>query len=109
MCMSYKYVYCLNCDENLKIHHLFVVLCLLDWQSVPNLLWKKTSERFTFISSKNVFKRRTVVLIRRKVVVTMLESALSMASNLIGTLLLMSGDIELNPGPGRWRLQSSSM
>ena len=80
---------------------LFVVLCLLDWQSVPNLLWTKTSGRFTFISGKNIFKRRTIVLIRRKVVITMLESTLSVTSNLIGTLLLMSGDVELNPGPGK--------
>ena len=79
----------------------FVVLCLLDWQSVPDLLWKKTSGRFTFTSGKKVLKRRTIVLIRRKVVITMLESTLSMASNLIGTLLLMSGDVELNPGPGK--------
>ena len=68
------------------------------------MLWKKTSGRFTFISGKKVFKRRKIVLIRPKVVITMLESTLSVASNLIGTLLLMSGDVELNPGPGRWRL-----
>ena len=88
----------MRCDE---IHHLFVVLCLLGWQSVPNLLWKKTSRSFTFISDKKVFKRRRIVLITHKVVITMLESTLCMASNLINTLLLMSGDVELNPGPGR--------
>ena len=77
------------------------MLCLLDWQSVPNLLWKKTSGRFTFTSGKKVCTRRTFVLIKRKVVITMLESTLSTASNLVGTLLLMSGDVELNPGPGR--------
>ena len=68
------------------------------------MLWKKTSGRFTFISGKKVFKRRKSVLIRRKVAITMLESTLPVTSDLIGTLLLVSGDVELNPGPGRWRL-----
>ena len=43
------------------------------------------------------------MLVWSKVLITMLESTLSAFSSLIGTLLLMSGDVELNPGPGiKW-------
>ena len=76
---------------------MYVVLCLL---GVPKLLCKKTSGGFTSICGKKVFRRRMIVLIRRKVVIITRKCTLSMVSNLISTLLLMSGDVELNPGPG---------
>ena len=81
-----------------------VAFLVLDWCSIPSLLWKVTREKVkcpTIINRKRVFKRRTIVLIRRKVVITMLETSLSMTSNLVSILLQMSGDVELNPGPGK--------
>lgn len=82
---------------------MFIVSLFLDWgwQSVMSLL--REARKFKFVGGKGIFKRRTTILVLHKVVIMMLESSLSATSCLIHSLLLMSGDVELNPGPGSWK------
>lgn len=52
-------------------------------------------------SEQMVFKQRRVLLVVHSSVMALLEATLSVDSSIISCLLLMSGDVEQNPGPGR--------
>ena len=79
---------------------LSVVWCLLEGLSVAFSLKKAIGEKVSFVVRQKVFNKRMVVFVVREMKITVVESALSMPSSLINTLLLISGDVELNPGPG---------
>ena len=71
---------------------------MLDLQISPSNPWKvtQTDDKVVAFSNKN---KMTIVQVVH-VVIASLETTLSAAASVIFSQLLMSGDVEQNPGPG---------
>ena len=69
-----------------------------DWQSAPSVLWNtlanKQVERSNYGDGKVLRKKR------KEASSDQLETVSSVAASVIISLLLTSGDVEKNPGPG---------
>ena len=78
-----------------------------DVESIPFLLRLLTASKQAVIFDIEVDQTRSMVTIRREdltisyLVNCILDVALSVAASVVASLLLLSGDIEQNPGPGK--------
>ena len=79
---------------------IHAVMYMLDWQNSMSNPWKietlTQADDIVVISNKNKMTVLQVV----HVVIASLETTLSAAASVIFSQLLMSGDVEQNPGPG---------
>ena len=71
-------------------YNIYTVLYTLDWESTLPKEWK---------NKRNGALKKSILLLVY-MVVALLETALSAAASVIFSRLLMSGDVEQNPGPG---------
>ena len=81
------------------------VIVRLDWMRAVSVLRKALANDETkYGVVKGVeFKKRSVILRWLAVAKALLDTVLSVTSSVIVSKLLMSGDVEKNPGPGgRW-------
>ena len=83
------------------------VICILNWQRALSVLWKALAKKQVELRSDHgvgkeeaKLRKRMQVLRMLAVATALLDTVLSVAASVILTLLLISGDVEENPGPG---------
>ena len=90
---------------------MYTVLHTLDWQrALSNVIVTVQVATTKLKSSTDLNKKKTTLLARAKdslmyaLVLTnaLLDATLSVASSVVVSRLLISGDVESNPGPGRY-------
>ena len=86
---------------------LHAVLHRLDWLCALANLWEILTEKH--VETSSLEDRKTILTniwdyFKYLIALTkaLLETALSVAASVILSLLLISGDVERNPGPGRY-------
>ena len=97
---------------------MYTVLHTLDWQrALSNAIVTVQVATTKLKSSTDLNKKKTTLLARAKdslmyaLVLTnaLLDATLSVASSVVVSRLLISGDVESNPGPGRYSGENSMM
>ena len=94
------------CDRICIIIHTVAVIHTPDMERLLTLLWILINKRVEIVnvnfeeSGSIVTKRRDDFMILY-LVNSILDVVLSVAATIIASLLLLSGDIEQNPGPGK--------
>ena len=80
-----------------------MVLCLLNYNKSRSAPWAFTSREEGVLDLAGDQSRKGSVKVDKRTLVlanSMLDTTLSVAASVIMSLLLLSGDIEENPGPG---------
>ena len=80
----------------------YIVKLKLDWLRAQFILRKllTNGEAKSVVVKEVELRKRSEILRWLAVVKALLDTVLSMAASVISSLLLMSGDVEENPGPG---------
>ena len=88
---------------NLCTAHTVMVLCLLDCHKSHSAPWAFTSREERVLDHAGDQNRMGSIKVEKRTLIlanSMLDTTLSVAASVIMSLLLLSGDIEENPGPG---------
>ena len=93
---------CIYIQHDNGITNFHTVLLTLDWLRAVSMLRKTLANDETKhgVVNENELRKRCDILRWLAVAKALLDTVLSVAASVIVSKLLMSGDVEKNPGPG---------
>lgn len=94
------------------IAHTVMVLRVLNCRRIRSIPWGFTSRQEEILDVAGDQKRKRSLRVDTRTLVlanSMLDTALSVAASVVMSLLLLSGDIEENPGPGSQGIKISDL
>lgn len=93
-------MYVNRANDFVSFNIMHAIFHVIDWQSASSVLWKVLTDEHCQVDSFDYGQNESTSLRVMAMTRSSLDVVLSVATTVVFTLLLKSGDIEKNPGPG---------